>query len=142
MTALDRTAYPRPGDRLTREEVEARYDLTDTDHGFIQTAARGDAGRLTLAALLKTRQAYGLFLAPSDLPAAALSHMAVQLAMPAPPPLVTDKQALHRYRTAIRAHLGLTPFSQAGEGVVTAAVLGFWAQTPENSGMLEFQQLR
>ena len=122
MTAIERTAYPRPGDRLTREEVEACYDLTDADRGFIRMAARGDAGRLTLAALLKTRRAYGLFLSPSDLSTAALSHMAAQLAIPAPP-LVTDKQALHRYRTVIRAHLGLTAFSQAGEGVVTAVVL-------------------
>jgi len=27
MTAIDRTAYPRPGARLSREELGARYDL-------------------------------------------------------------------------------------------------------------------
>jgi len=31
MTAIDRTAYPRPGSRLTREELRARYTLTETD---------------------------------------------------------------------------------------------------------------
>ena len=36
MTAIDRTAYPRPGRRLTREELSARYDLTETDLAFIR----------------------------------------------------------------------------------------------------------
>ena len=36
MTAIDRTAYPRPGARLTREELGARYDLTETDLTFVR----------------------------------------------------------------------------------------------------------
>ena len=36
MTAIDRTAYPRPGARLTREELDTRYALTETDHAFIR----------------------------------------------------------------------------------------------------------
>ena len=31
MTALDRTAYPRLGERLTREELRARYRLSEAD---------------------------------------------------------------------------------------------------------------
>jgi hypothetical protein len=34
MTAIDRTAYPRPGSRLTYEELRARYTLSDTDLTF------------------------------------------------------------------------------------------------------------
>lgn len=56
MTAIDRTAYPRPGERLTGEELDARYRVSDADHAFIRANARGDAGRLTLATLLKARQ--------------------------------------------------------------------------------------
>jgi Domain of unknown function (DUF4158) len=56
MTAIDRTAYPRPGARLTREGLTARYNLTDTDLAFVHANARGDTGRLMLAMLLKTRQ--------------------------------------------------------------------------------------
>lgn len=52
---MDRTAYPRPGERLTREELDARDSLSETDHAFIRATARGDAGRLTLATLLKAR---------------------------------------------------------------------------------------
>lgn len=61
MTAIDRTAYPRPGERLTGEELDARYRVSDADHDFIRAHARGDAGRLTLATLLKARQDWGCF---------------------------------------------------------------------------------
>jgi hypothetical protein len=54
MTAIDRTAYPRPGARLTREELGTRYILSDTDLAFIRATARGDTGRMLLATLLKT----------------------------------------------------------------------------------------
>ena len=45
MTAMNRTAYPRPGERLTREELQARYALSEADHAFLRTTARGEAGR-------------------------------------------------------------------------------------------------
>ena len=59
MTAIDRTAYPRPGSRLTREELRARYTLSETDLTFIRLGARGEIGRLMLATLLKARQDLG-----------------------------------------------------------------------------------
>ena len=52
MTAIDRTAYPRPGARLTHEELGARYALTETDLAFIRVSARGEVGRVMLATLL------------------------------------------------------------------------------------------
>ena len=61
MTAIDRTAYPRPGVRLSSEELQARYDLSEADHAFLSANSRGDAGRLALATLLKTRQDVGWF---------------------------------------------------------------------------------
>jgi Domain of unknown function (DUF4158) len=64
MTAIDRTAYPRPGARLSREELGARYDLTETDLTFVHANARGDVGRLLLAVLLKARQDFGYFPSP------------------------------------------------------------------------------
>jgi TnpA family transposase len=126
MTAIDRTAYPRLGERLTHEELQARYRLSETERIFIRAVARGDAGRLTLAALLKTRQNSGRFPSPQEIPGTVLSYLAAQLGMTVQPPPVEEdkgKQTLHRYRTAIRVHLGLSAFSKAGEGVVTRVVL-------------------
>jgi len=56
MTAIDRTAYPRPEVRLTREELGERYHLSDAELAFIHASARGDTGRLLLAMLLKSRR--------------------------------------------------------------------------------------
>ena len=39
MTAIDRTAYPRPGARLTREELNARYDA-DRDGSRLHSRER------------------------------------------------------------------------------------------------------
>jgi hypothetical protein len=48
MTAIDYTAYPRPGLRLPREEFSARYTLTETDLIFIRSGGPGEIGRLML----------------------------------------------------------------------------------------------
>jgi hypothetical protein len=56
MTAIDRTAYPRPGARLTRDELGSLYTLTEMDLTFIRLTARGEVGRLMLATLLKVRR--------------------------------------------------------------------------------------
>ncbi len=37
---MDRTAYPRQGERLTPEELDARYSLSETDLAFIRAEAR------------------------------------------------------------------------------------------------------
>jgi len=126
MTAMDRTAYPRPGERLTREELDARYSLNETDHAFIRAAARGDAGRLTLAILLKARQDLGCFPAPVDLHGDTVKHLASQLALAAAPQLLDEsrrKTTLHHYRAAVRIYLNASPYTEAGEQLVTATVL-------------------
>jgi hypothetical protein len=40
MTAIDRTAYPRPGSRLTRKKLRARYTVTEAElHARIYSRA-------------------------------------------------------------------------------------------------------
>jgi hypothetical protein len=105
MTAIDRTAYPRPGERLTREELDARYDLSGSDHTLIRATALSDAVRLTLATLLKARQDLGCFPAPLDVHCDTVAHLASQLALAAVPPLLDEtrrKTTLHHYRAAVR----------------------------------------
>ena len=79
MTAIDRTAYPRLGARLTRQELDARYMLTDADLAFVRGSARGEAGRLMLATLLKTRQDFGCFPGHDEIHADTMAHLAAQL---------------------------------------------------------------
>ena len=90
MTAMDRTAYPHPGERLTGEELDARYRLSETDQALIRATARSDAGRLTLATLLKARQDLGFFPAPLDIHCDTVAHLASQLALAVVPPLLDE----------------------------------------------------
>jgi TnpA family transposase len=121
MTAIDRTAYPRPGARLTREELTARYDLTNSEFAFVRANARGDAGRLMLATLLKTRQDLGCFTMPEEAHPDTVAHLASQFGLPAPrtwPEDVRGKKSLYRHQAAVRAHLRVRPYDEAAERLV------------------------
>jgi hypothetical protein len=111
MTAIDRTAYPRLGARLTREELGARYDLTGTDLAFVQAGTRPGAGRLLLATLLKVRRDLGCFPAPNTVHADTVTHLAAQLGVAHPtawPDEVRLTKSLYRYQAAVRTHLSVT----------------------------------
>lgn len=126
MTAIDRTAYPRPGARLTREELGARYNMSDTDFAFIRASARGDAGRMLLATLLKTRQDLGYFAAPADVHADTASYLGSQMGL-AVSPISPDEErrtkTLYRYQAAVRAHLSVTAYAEAAERLVSITTL-------------------
>ena len=96
MTAIDRTAYPRPGARLTREELDARYDLIGTDFAFVQAGTRPGAGRLLLATLLKTRRDLGCFPAPNTIHAGTVAHVAAQLGVAQPTAWPNEGTTQHR----------------------------------------------
>jgi hypothetical protein len=126
MTAMDRTAYPRPGERLTREELQTRYGLSEADHAFLQATARGEAGRLTLVTILKTRLDLGVFPALEEIDAGIVTHLAGQLGLAAPLPLLREdggKRTLYRYRAAVRAYLDVASYPDTGEVLVTNIVL-------------------
>ena len=126
MTAIDRTAYPRPGERLTREELTARYNLADAELAFIRANARGDAGRLMLATLLKTRQDLGCFAMPEEAHPDTVAHLAVQLGLAAPPAWPDEPRrtkSLYRYQAAVRAHLSVGPYDETAERLVANTTL-------------------
>jgi len=126
MTAIDRTAYPRPGTRLTRKELDERYALTDSDLDFIQATARSEQGRLLLAVLLKARRDLGCFPTPDEVNAGVVARVAAQLgiaAAPAWPNGARRTKSLYRYQTAIRSYLSVTPYGNSAERLVRDTVL-------------------
>jgi hypothetical protein len=126
MTAIDRTAYPRPDTRLTREELSVRYDLTATDLALIRASARGSSGRLVLATMLKTRQDVGYFAPPAAVHPAIVNHLAAQLGVTAPQSWadeISRSRSSYRYQAAIRSHLSVTPYGDAAEQLVISTVL-------------------
>src|ERR1700760_4743850 len=100
MTAIDRTAYPRPGSRLSREELGARYNLTETDLTFVRANARGDVCRLLLAVLLRARQEFVCFPVPGEVHASIVAHVATRIGLTAPHPPTAEvrwSSKLYRY---------------------------------------------
>jgi hypothetical protein len=92
---------------------------------FVRHHARGDAGRLSLAILLKTRQRLGYFVALSDVHDQIRLHFAGTLGVAEQTPLVDEvgrPATVHRYRNAIRDRLGSRPFSHGGRAIVIGAV--------------------
>ena len=126
MTAINRTAYPRPGMRLTREELGARYDLTEGDLAFVHASARTDPGRLLLATLLKTRRDLGCFPPPNAVHAGTVAHLAAQLGVveaTAWPDEVRLTRSLYRFQAAVRTHLSVAAYGATAEQMVAGIVL-------------------
>ena len=126
MTAIDRTAYPRPGARLTRDELGARYSLSDTDFAFIRASARGDSGRMLLATLLKTRQDLGYFATPDEIHPDTASYLQSQMDLGIPPVSPDGERrtkTLYRYQAAVRTHLSVTTYAEAGERLISSTTL-------------------
>ena len=125
MTAIDRTAYPRPGARLTREELDARYTLTEPEITFVRGNARGETGRLMLAALLKTRQDLGCFPAPGDIHVDIIMYLASRFGSTTPARLdgVDRTKSLYRYQAAVRRYLAVTPYGDMAEELVIRTTL-------------------
>src|SRR4051794_7669074 len=126
MTAIDRTAYPRPRARLSREELGFRYDLTETDLTFVRANARGDNGRLLLAVLLKSRRDFGCFPGLGDVHAGIVVHVASQLGLETrhlPTDDMRRSSKLYRYQAAVRAHLCVRPYGKWAERLLTGTIL-------------------
>jgi TnpA family transposase len=125
MASIDRTAYPRFRAQLTDAELEADYTLSEDEETFVRRNARGGVGRLSMAVSLKTRQRLGYFPALTDVPDQVRLHISTGLGLEDRVELldgVTQATTLHRYREAIRKHLGSRPFSHGGREVVIKTV--------------------
>ena len=125
MTAIDRTAYPRPRQRPDRAELRQHYDLTEAEHRFLSRYARGQAGRLLLAVMLKTRAHLGLFPAPNDVTSVVVGHLAAQLDASAFAGSLTSTartKSFYRYQHIVRVHLGVSVFGAPGRTLVAETV--------------------
>ncbi len=74
---------------------------------------------------MKARQDLGCFPAPADLHPDTAAHLRAKLGLANTPDLLDTsrhKTMLHRYRRAVRTHLKLSTYADAGEAMVTTAV--------------------
>jgi TnpA family transposase len=125
MASIERTAYPRFGKRLSAEELRDRYKLSDAERGFVGASANGGRQRLTLAALLKTRQQLGYFPSLTTVPAQIKEYLSGQLGFAGQIALLDHirlRPTLHRYRQAVRTFLEIRPFRPADRQTLEQAI--------------------
>lgn len=125
MASIDRTAYPRFRGQLTDAELAANFTLSEEEKAFVRRHAHGEVGRLSMAVSLKTRRHLGYFPALGEVPDQIRQHVAKVLGFADETALadgVARPATVHRYREAIRKHLGSRPFSHGGREVVIRTV--------------------
>jgi len=126
MTAIHETAYPRIRSKLSDKDLDELYTPTPDDLAFIERSTQSSVAAFGGLVLLKTFQRLGYFPAFHGLPPRLIQHLATAMGMLLP------RDALERYEQRrlreshmphIRAHLGITAFSDGGRRVLVGALL-------------------
>jgi hypothetical protein len=126
MTAIHETAYPRIRSNLSDKDLDELYTPTPDDLAFIERSTQSSVAAFGGLVLLKTFQRLGYFPAFHGLPPRLIQHLATAMGMLLP------RDALERYEQRrlreshmphIRAHLGITAFSDGGRRVLVGALL-------------------
>ena len=85
--------------------------------------AMGDSGRMLLATLLKTRQDLGYFATPDEIHPDTASYLQSQMDLGIPPVSPDGERrtkTLYRYQAAVRTHLSVTTYAEAGERLISS----------------------
>ena len=126
MTAIHETAYPRIRSHLSDKDLDELYTPTPDELAFIARSTTSLVAAFGGLVLLKTFQRLGYFPALHGLPPRLIQHLATTMGM------VLPHDALERYEQRrlreshmphIRAHLGITAFSDGGRRVLVGALL-------------------
>ncbi len=114
MASIERTAYPRFKSALSPQELRTLYEPTDAEREFTRAHARGDAGHLTLLALLKSHQYLGYLPQVDEIPQQIHHYLCQQLGLSPQTRFQGAKNTRYRYRGHIRAYLDIKAYSSGG----------------------------
>ncbi len=114
MASIERTAYPRFTSVLSPQELQTLYEPTDSEREFALVHARGDAGQLTLLALLKSHQYLGYLPVVDEIPLQVHHYLCQQLNLPPETGFQGAKNTRYRYRGHIRSYLDVKAYSAGG----------------------------
>jgi len=125
MASIERTAYPRPREQLSDEELEVQFGPTAEESALTFKETIGDSARLTFLVMLKTRQQLGYFPSLGEVPKQIIVFLADASSLPPDTALLDARvktKTLFRYRGLIRAHLGVRAYGEAGEQLIEPAI--------------------
>jgi hypothetical protein len=125
MASIERTAYPRFPRQLSDQELDVRFGPTVEEAELIPSEGQGDEARLTFIVMLKSRQQLGYFPLLDEVPEQVIAFLRSALNLPASTGLIDGRVKSHtisRYRSPIRAHLGVRRYGDGGEGVIDPVI--------------------
>ena|ERR1700712_4828003 len=82
---------------------------------------------MLLAVLLKARQDFGFFPVPGEVHASIVAHVAARRGLTGPHPPTAEvrwSSKLYRYHAAVRTYLGVTPYDEMAERLLSGIILG------------------
>ncbi|MES5943748.1 DUF4158 domain-containing protein [Bacillus cereus group sp. MG4] len=82
MTSIERTAYPRFKQNISKKELAAIYTITHEENIFAHRVARGKSSVFICLVMLKSFQRLGYFPSPKDISPMVLKHIQSCLNIP------------------------------------------------------------
>lgn len=113
MASIERTAYPRFPRTLTLKDLQVSFSPRPEEAEWARNFSRNPDRRLALLVLLKCSQFLRHFPALEAIPAEVVEHVSATLAMPPEQKIEypVGHTALYRHHKAIRALLGVKPYT-------------------------------
>ncbi|EMX0193121.1 Tn3 family transposase [Bacillus cereus] len=122
MTSIERTAYPRFKQNLTRKELKEIYTVTYEENQFAHKVARGTIPVFSLLVMLKSFQRLGYFPRPKDIPSVIIHHIRSSLRISNETEPNFRTKSIYRHQKAIREHLQVLPFGKDALHIATNAI--------------------
>ncbi len=122
MASIERTAYPRLKQRLTKTELQDFYTPTLEEKLFVRENARNEEPQIHLLVQLKTFQRLGYFPNLEDVPDSVVKHLRSALRFKDEIfPLVIPR-TLYRHQAAIRQFLEVKSYDKNARKLIVKAV--------------------
>ncbi len=122
MASIERTAYPRLKQNLTKTELRDFYTPTSEEIEFVRQTARKEDTQLHLLVHLKLFGQLGYFLNIEDVPELLISHLrsALQLSPKIIP--VVIQRTLYRHHNFVREFLNVKRYDKTARKLITGTV--------------------
>ncbi|MEH7754733.1 Tn3 family transposase [Bacillus toyonensis] len=122
MTSIERTAYPRFKQNISKKELATIYTVTHEENIFAHRIARGESSVFICLAMLKSFQRLGYFPRPKEIPPIVLQHIQSGLHIPDEVAIKFNSKVMYRYQKEIRQYLQVSTFGKDALHVATKAI--------------------
>nr|WP_255290531.1 DUF4158 domain-containing protein [Bacillus cereus] len=122
MTSIERTAYPRFKQNISKKELATIYTITHEENIFAHRVARGESSVFNCLVMLKSFQRLGYFPRPKDIPPMVIQHIRSCLSISDEKELKFNPKVMYRHQKEIRQYLHVYAFGKDALHVATKAI--------------------